>query len=165
MLRLWLAIQSFCRVLANAEFAEKVNGLKQAEPGNAIKPGINQEFVRGLALLQREGRLVDFLREDIQAYNDAQIGAAVRSVHRGCRKVLDDYLVFEPILREQEGSVVTVQAGFDPSVIRLVGEVAGNPPFRGTLKHHGWRVSQTSLPEVPEGQDRSIVAAAEVELA
>jgi len=28
-----------------------------------------------------EGRLVDFLREDIQPYDDAQIGAAVRAIH------------------------------------------------------------------------------------
>ena len=38
-----------------------------------------------LAILQRDGRFVDFLMEDLGAYSNEQVGAAVRDVHRGCR--------------------------------------------------------------------------------
>src|SRR5436309_12233646 len=48
--------------------------------------------VQMLALLQRDGRLVDFLMEDLTAYSDGQIGTAVRDVHAGYRRVLDHYL-------------------------------------------------------------------------
>src|SRR5207253_6846543 len=38
----------------------------------------NGAAVQLLAILQREGRLLDFLQEDVDGYADAQIGAAVR---------------------------------------------------------------------------------------
>ena len=55
-----------------------------------------------LALFQRDGRLVDFLFEDIAAYGDAQVGAAVREVHASCRRVIDRYLPIEPILADRK---------------------------------------------------------------
>src|SRR5215831_3115113 len=42
------------------------------------KPDATPGALQLLALLQREGRLVDFLAEDISGYDDASIGAAVR---------------------------------------------------------------------------------------
>lgn len=117
-----------------------------------------------LALLQREGRLIDFLREDVAAYSDADIGAAARVVHAGSRKVLDQYLTLEPVLHDSEGASVTVPAGFDAGKIRLTGNVAGQPPFRGTLKHHGWVASAVRLPAVPPALDPRVLAPAEVEL-
>ncbi len=120
--------------------------------------------LRLLALLQREGRLLDFLMEDVQAYSDAQIGAAVRDIHRTCRKALQDHLVLEPVLPDAEGSEVTVPPGFDPAAIRLTGNVTGQPPFRGPLRHHGWRVRELKLAPPPAGQDEFIVQPAEVEL-
>lgn len=120
--------------------------------------------VQFLGLLQREGRLVDFLREDIQPYDDAQIGAAVRAIHEGCRQILSDHMTLEPVLSGNEGDEVTVPADFDPSAIRLTGNVSGNPPFRGTLRHAGWRAKQVKLPAQPAGQDTKVVAPAEVEI-
>jgi len=117
-----------------------------------------------LALLQREGRLVDFLRESIDGASDADIGAAVREVHRGCRKVLDQHLSFEPVMPGEEEAKVSVPKGFDPAEVRLVGEAKGEPPFRGTLRHHGWRVVDAKLPMLAEGVDRAVIAPAEVEL-
>ncbi|HEU0033978.1 MAG TPA: DUF2760 domain-containing protein [Kofleriaceae bacterium] len=117
-----------------------------------------------LALLQREGRLVDFLRESLDGYSDADIGAAARDVHRGCRKVLDQHLSFEPVMPGAEEEKVSVPKGFDPSEIRLVGEAKGEPPFRGTLRHHGWRVVDAKLPTLADGVDRAVIAPAEVEL-
>jgi hypothetical protein len=120
--------------------------------------------VRLLALLQREGRLIDFLEEDIEHYEDAQIGAAVRDIHRGCRKALGEYLRLEPVLPQPESSSVRVEAGFDTSTIRLVGDVVGQPPFTGTLRHPGWRAQAVRLPATPDGHDPTVVAPAEVEL-
>src|SRR5439155_14440274 len=111
--------------------------------------------LRVLAVLQRDGRLVDFLEEEIDAYSDAQIGAAVRDIHRGCRKSLHDYLTIEPIIDATEEQGVTVPSDFDPAAIRLVGNVSGPPPFRGVLKHHGWRVRSVHLPLLPVARDDS----------
>src|SRR5262245_48898276 len=117
-----------------------------------------------LALLQREGRLVDFLRESLDGASDADIGAAVREVHRGCRKVLDLHLSIEPVMPGAEEDKVSVPRGFDPAEIRLIGEAKGEPPYRGTLRHHGWRVVDAKLPALADGVDRTVVAPAEVEL-
>ncbi len=117
-----------------------------------------------LAVLQREGRLVDFLREPLDGFSDADIGAAVRDVHRGCRKVLDQHLTLEPVMPGSEEARVEVPKGFDPAEIRLIGEAQGEPPFRGTLRHHGWRVVDARLPALAEGIDRAVIAPAEVEL-
>lgn len=117
-----------------------------------------------LALLQREGRFLDFLAEDLNAYSDAQIGAAVRAIHAGCRKALEGRLELERILPGEEGQEVTVPASFDAEEIRLVGEVHGSPPYRGLLQHSGWRAKRFELPKTVVGTRRQILAPAEVEI-
>jgi Domain of unknown function (DUF2760) len=120
-----------------------------------------------LALLQREGRFVDFMRDPAMleaGTSDEDIGAAVRAVHRGCLKVFDQYLSLEPVMPQDEESKVTVPKGFDPSEIRLIGEAKGEAPFKGTLRHKGWRVVEAKLPTLADGIDRTIIAPAEVEL-
>jgi hypothetical protein len=117
-----------------------------------------------LSLLQREGRFVDFLEEDVASFSDAQIGAAARVVHDGCRKALREHLPVEPVRSEDEGSKVTLEKGFDPSKVRLTGNVTGEAPFRGTLAHRGWKVKEVRLPKMTEGHDATIVAPAEVEV-
>ena len=117
-----------------------------------------------LALLQREGRLVDFLRESLDGHQDADIGVAARDVHRGCKKVLDQHLSFEPVMPGDEDTKVSVPKGFDPAEVRLIGEAKGEPPYRGTLRHHGWRVVDAKLPTLAEGVDRTVIAPAEVEV-
>ncbi|MDA0839421.1 MAG: DUF2760 domain-containing protein [Planctomycetota bacterium] len=153
------------KVLFDGEFAEEVRQLAapSKEPAE-VEDQMNYEAVHLLALLQREGRLVDFLREDIQQFQDAQIGAAARSVHEGCAKVLADYFSVEPVMKEGEGDPVIVPKGFDPSAVKLVGQVTGDPPFKGTLAHHGWKASRAELPERPEGQDKTVIGQAEVEV-
>jgi len=120
--------------------------------------------VQMLALFQRDGRLVDFLEEDVSSYPDGQLGAAVRNIHTSCRQVLDRYLKLEPILSSEEDQPVTVPVGFDPGAIKLVGRVTGEPPIRGLLRHRGWRVTDVTLPSLPQGSGRAIVAPAEVEV-
>jgi hypothetical protein len=118
-----------------------------------------------LALLQREGRLVDFLRESLDTYEDVDIGVAVRDIHRGCKKVIEEHFVLEAVMPGEEDTRVKVPAGFDPGEVRLIGKISGEPPFTGTLRHHGWRVTEVKLPTLTEGVDRRVLAPAEVEIA
>jgi hypothetical protein len=107
---------------------------------------------------------VDFIEEDLAGFPDSAIGAAARTVHAGCRKALAELFELEPVLRDAEGATVTVERGFDASEIRLTGNVVGEPPFRGALRHHGWRVREVKIPTTPSGTDPAILAPAEVEL-
>ena len=117
-----------------------------------------------LAILQREGRLIDFLQEDLSLYEDDQIGAAVRSVHAGCKQGLEAHVKLEPVVTDDEGSTITIPAGFDAHAIRLTGTVAGNPPFKGVVRHRGWRAAKVDLPQITNQANTQVVAAAEVEI-
>ena len=117
-----------------------------------------------LSALQREGRLIDFLQQEVTGFSDEDVGAAARVVHSGCGKVLKQYLLLEPVLKEAEGATITVPPGFDAQRIRLTGNVAGQPPFRGSLKHHGWVATQVRMPQPSDSLDPRVVAPAEVEL-
>lgn len=117
-----------------------------------------------LGLLQQEARFIDFLQEDIASHQDADIGAAVRIVHEGCRKVLRQNFELEPVRTETETSRIVLPKGFDASAIRVSGHIVGEPPFTGTLIHRGWRVSAIHLPKLAEGHDARVLAPAEVEL-
>jgi hypothetical protein len=139
----------------------RANAASVAANGQSAKDGALQL----LALLQREGRLVDFLREPIDGYDDATVGAAVRDIHRGCKKALDEHFTLEPVMGGAENERVSVAQGFDAQRIRLVGEVKGQPPFSGTLRHHGWAATKIKLPTVTGAVDHSVVAPAEVEIA
>ena len=141
--------------------APSVSRLKEVQPPASE---VSDRAVQMLALLQRDGRLIDFLAENISSYPDAQLGAAVRTIHETCRQALAHYVKLEPVLDSAEDQPVTVQAGFDPATIKLIGNVAGEPPLRGVLRHKGWRVKEVNLPPLPESAGRMIVAPAEVEL-
>jgi hypothetical protein len=130
----------------------------------APPPPDDTPALRLLAALQADGRLVDFLLEDIEGYSDDQIGAAVRGIHEPARKALRECIVLEPIIKGREDEEVAVSEGLDSGAVRLVGNVHGDPPFRGALKHGGWRATAITLP-VRRGQDERVIAPAEVEIA
>jgi hypothetical protein len=140
-------------------FAKKLDELFNPPP-----PKPSGEPVRLLGRLQREARLLDFLMENLSAYDDQQIGASVRDIQAKSQGVIKKHLTLEPVLGQEEGARVTVPVGFDPSAIRLVGNVSGQPPFHGTLQHSGWRVRGATLPQPSEGQDEFVLMPAEVEL-
>jgi hypothetical protein len=163
--RLGLAWQAFSRVLGDAATAERVRPVLVPPPPVPPKPPrLSSEPVRALALLQREARLLDFFLEDISGAPDETLVAGVRDLHRKAQKALREHLTLEPVLDKEEGATVEVPVGFDPSAIRVTGNVTGNPPFRGALMHHGWRVKAYNLPAPPAGQDDLVLAPAEVEL-
>ncbi len=165
----WDRVKLAWRVLISAEFADQINeGLEQLEQARKrTAPPPERLHASGLMLLaalQREGRLVDFLEQDAAGYSDEDIGAAARVVHDGCRKAVRQFFDFVPAMEAAEGSPMSVPPGFDPERIRLTGNVSGRPPFRGTLKHHGWIVSNLRMPSISENLDPRIIAPAEVEL-
>lgn len=176
--RLWFAWACFFRVLFDGLFAARAFRARLPElpaPAPAAppvkaavapeKPEVSLEpALQLLALLQREGRFVDFLEEDVTTFSDADIGAAARVVHDGCRKALRAHGKLRPVRAEDEGAKVTVAAGTSPAEVKLVGNVAGEPPFSGVLRHRGWRFDELSLPTAIAGHDVRVVAPAEVEL-
>jgi hypothetical protein len=178
-MRISYALRCFASILLRGEIPQEIV-LKLAKTSAAVSPTARtaeplvlprtegaesvDRAVQMLALLQRDGRLVDFLAEDVATYPDTQLGAAVRSVHESCRQVLERYLKLEPVIASEEDQPVTVAAGFDPASIKLIGNVTGKPPLRGLLRHRGWRATQVNLPSLPEGTGRSVVAPAEVEI-
>ncbi len=117
-----------------------------------------------LGLLQKEARFIDFAQEDVSQYSDADIGAAARVVHEGCRKVLRQHFELDSVRSEPEGKRITLPKGFDAGSIRITGNIIGAAPFTGTLVHRGWKATEVKLPKVTEGHDVKIVAPAEVEL-
>lgn len=147
--------------------------LKKKKLVEAVKPEASDATARRqreegalftLSLLQREGRLVDFLEQDITSFGDDEVGAAVRVVHAGCKKALGEHVTIESVRSEEEGAKVTLEDGFDRNANKLVGDVRGSAPYRGVLRHKGWRAKDLRLPTPTEGHDPTVLAPAEVEL-
>ena len=185
--RIAIAIGSFFAILGNARLASDITRLRGGEVLAADVPPVPPKEVRIevlvekivetvvekrvdasalqlLGLLQREARFVDFVQEDVVGYTDAEVGAAARVVHEGCRKVLGAHFSIAPVRSEPEGSRVTLAAGFDATAVRLTGNVVGQAPFTGTLGHRGWRVTEARLPQLTDDKAAAILAQAEVEL-
>ena len=148
--RIGTAFKLFFKALFNRAFANKARETlllpaPAEKPRAALeaparpRPPVRSEALTLLAVLQREARLVDFLKESIGAYSDAQIGAAVRDVHRDAAAALERMFAIRPLRQQEENSAVDVPAGFDANQIRLTGNVSGEPPYSGKLRHHGWR--------------------------
>jgi hypothetical protein len=162
--RLGSAWQAFRRVLGDPAVAAKVQPLLSAAPAEQKPAKRSGESLRLLTLLQRDGQVVDFLLQDVQNFTDEQVGAFAREMHRKAQAVLKSHLTIEPVMAQNEGETVEVPPGFNPSAVRLFGNLTGQPPFRGTLKHAGWRVKDFKIPTPPEGQDEFVLAPAEVDL-
>jgi Domain of unknown function (DUF2760) len=148
---------------------EKIIEVEKIVPAPLLEPVILKEYTPDAALqllnlLQKEARFIDFIKEDITAYSDADIGAAARVVHEGCNKTINEHFSLTAIRSEQEGSTISVPAGFDANVIRLTGNIVGVAPFTGTLVHKGWQANEVRLPKLTQGHNPTIVAAAEIEL-
>ena len=173
--RISLAFGTFFSIISDGEFAGRIQRLREpvsstpasASPRAAVEPlreAAPDAALQLLGLLQHEARFVDFIQEDVAAYADAEVGAAARLVHEGCRKVLRDNFTLQPIREENEGSRISLPAGFDAALVRVTGNVVGQPPFNGSLMHRGWQVVDVRLPKLTGSHQVRIVASAEVEL-
>jgi hypothetical protein len=186
--RISLAVGTFFSILGDGEFAARVQRLRSGAPvtqapvatpapvaapaptpapqpaAPTLKQASPDAALQLLGLLQRDARFIDFVEEDVAGYSDADIGAAARVVHGGCRTVLREHFTIRPVREEAEGSRVTLPEGFDATAVRLTGNVVGKAPFTGSLSHRGWRVDDVRLPKLAASHDASVIAAAEVEL-
>jgi hypothetical protein len=177
--RLSLAVRAFFSILGDRDFAADVLRLRSGiapwatpvvtpapapAPAPTLKEASPEAALQLLGLLQRDARFIDFVEEDIANYSDADIGAAARLVHNGCRTTVREHFTIRPVREEAEGSRVTIAEGFDATAIRLTGNVVGNPPFNGSVSHRGWRVTDVRLPKLTQSHDATVLAPAEVEL-
>ncbi len=177
-MRLLLAFKVFFQILFHREFAERTqllltSGAETAtkaepakpEPQREVKPAkpARSDAITLLATLQREARFVDIVMEPLTDYTDAQIGAAARDVLADCGKVLDRLFAMKPVVDAPEDSELEAPAGFDAYRYRLTGNVAGEPPFKGRLVHHGWEAKRCELPQW-SGSEAAMLVVAPVEL-
>lgn len=123
------------------------------------------EVISFLAALQEKGRLVDFLMDDVTSYDDAQVGAAARVVHEGCRAALGEVFTIAPVTESAEGTTISVPATHRADEYRLTGKLSGQAPFNGIVVHRGWKTTKIKLPKiiVPDGEVPCI-APAEIEV-
>jgi len=165
---LWIVLRLLLsRTLSGKAESEKKDAV--TEDGIAMDPEKKKNndrryFLHLLSVFQREGRLLDFFSENLDGYDDAQIGAAVRSVHDSCNKAMKKYVKLLSVIDKNEGEEVIVEPGFNPNTIKLIGNVVGEPPFTGTLRHRGWKASKSDLPVLSNSKDSTVIAPAEVEI-
>jgi len=148
-----------------SKVSKKEKEKKRSLSENLSSKNLQNASLQTLVVLQRKGRLVDFLQENLSEYDDAQIGAAVRSIHSGCKETLSKYIDLKPIFKDEEGKEVTVDEGFDSRAIQLTGNVKGNPPFKGILRHRGWRAVKVQVPQLTSQEEgNNVLAPAEIEI-
>jgi hypothetical protein len=138
--------------------------IEPIESVSTLKHTDQESALQLLAILQKEGRLIDFINEDVSAFSDEQVAAASRVVHAGVKKALQQHMSFVPVSDTPEGNSINLATDYDKNAYRLSGNIAGSGPYSGTLVHKGWKVAGLSLPQLADGIDLHVVAAAEVEL-
>lgn len=175
MSRISAAFRSFFSILFSGVLPEdvalafgftKVKSAPAAPPAEQVKVKSSDGALQILSILQRDSRLIDFLMEDIAAYEDGQIGAAVRSLHADSKAALARHLTLAPVIDGVEGTYQKLDAtkAPDPNRIKLIGNVpASGKVAGGTLRHRGWKVSAVELPAIGK-QDISVIAPAELEI-
>jgi hypothetical protein len=170
--RIWLAIRSFFSILFGGSLPEdgltKLGLTRRGAPkaqtaSTPVGPRPSDGALQMLSILQRDARLVDFIMEDIVAYTDDQVGAAVRGLHDQARESLARYVKLEPVIDGVEGTF-TKPALSDPAAVKFVGNVPAGKPSGGLLRHKGWRAGKIDLPPLNPKQDSSILAPAEIEV-
>ena len=177
MNRLFLAFSCFFNLLFHGRLSDSTItalGLSRrstAGPATPAKPAppaaptikTSDGALQMLGILQRDSRLIDFLMEDISAYSDDQVGAAVRELHNQCRDSVARYVTLQPVIDSVEGTF-TQAPSKDPNLVKFIGNVPATPPSGGTLRHKGWRAVKVDLPALGAKQDASVLAPAEIEI-
>ncbi len=168
--RVALAFRAFLSLLVGGRLPDDLLDIFRPVSVEPTRPAPRGEdeldrAVQVLALLQRDARLVDFLQEDLTAYSDPQVGAAVRDVHANCRAALARYMTIAPFLDAAEGDRVPTEALTDPGGIKIVGTVSRTTGQTGVVRHRGWHVTSLTLPPLGPAGGRRMIAQAEVEVA
>lgn len=158
--RLGLAFKAFFRAWREPEKAQLFLECKPSQPVE----GGDHAHLRLLFYLQQSGRFVDFLKEDISPFTDAQVGAAARKIHQDCAQIIEELVAVRPLRDEPEGALIQIPKGYNPAEIKVVGKVKGEPPFSGTLIHRGWKGQKRSLPKKIGEQVPEVICPAEVEI-
>ncbi len=165
----WLVLNFSMSSVFKLRDAPNTGGESKPKKRDFLDQKIEQErkrrlFLHSLSVLQRDGRLLDFFDEDLSLYEDDQIGAAVRSIQEDCKKAIKKYIDPKPVIEAEEGESVTIEPGFDIDAITLVGNVSGEPPFQGILKHRGWKAGKKDVPKLSDIQNPDIMTPAEIEI-
>ena len=164
-MNLWLAFKAFFKTFKDPKGAQAFVEGKSTQVSKPVsQDNADPSHLRLLTLLQDSGRFIDFFKEDIQAYNDAQIGAAVRKIHQDCSKCLEEYVTIRPLREENEGTTIQIPKDYDPSQIKIVGNVKGEPPYQGVIVHKGWKAHKRSLPKKSGQLGSEILCPTEVEV-
>lgn len=179
-MRILMAIRVFFRILLDGDAAQRIHAALGADvtkaskppqetaatsPPSSTRPAVRSDALTLLATLQREARFLDFIKEPLDQFSDAQIGAAARDVHRDCGAALERMFALAPVRSEEEGTEIEVAAGYDVVRWKLTGNVQGNPPFRGRLAHHGWEARTCELPAWSGSKEAArVLAPVEVEI-
>jgi len=180
--RIGVAFRAFFKALFDAAAADRIDAAlagralpavitsgetlpKEHIPAKTPAAAKRSEALTLLAALQREARLVDLIQEPLADYSDEQIGAAARNVLRDSAGVIDRFFALKRVSSQAEGDKAEIPAGYDPARYRLVGNVSGNGPHRGSLTHAGWEATHVNLPAwTGSNSSALVVAPAEVEI-
>ena len=158
-----IAVKTFVKALREPKKAQSFLE-EDKQPKVTKKEKVEPSHLRLLKTLQQSGRLIDFLKEDISAYTDAQVGAVVRKLHASCGEAVEDMITVRAIYEESEGCEVKIPQGYDPSEVKVVGNVTGEGPYTGRLVHKGWKAHKISLPKQVGEINEAVLCAAEVEV-
>ncbi|MCA9133811.1 MAG: DUF2760 domain-containing protein [Planctomycetales bacterium] len=175
-----VAFKAFFAALSNRQTAERLRlALQGASPpaslpetekkptATAPKPVASEatrsEALTLLSTLQREARFLDLVQEPLEAFEDAQIGAAAREVLRDSKKTLERMFAIVPLAEEEEGAHCQLEKKASPARYRLVGKSEGSS---GTIVHRGWQATHCDVPQWSgQRSDAWILAPIEVEVA
>jgi len=167
---LWSVLRRFTmKMMGQIQIGNQKTFSREKPKADFVDHKIEQDrkrrlFLHSLSVLQREGRLLDFFAEDLSRYEDDQIGAAVRSIQEDCKKAIKKYIDPKPVIDKEEGETITIEPEFDIDSITLVGKVTGALPFKGILKHRGWKAGKNEIPKLSDVRDASVIIPAEVEI-
>lgn len=181
-MRLGLALRAFWLALFDRDAGEQIAILLDAPTGALVdqqptvtrdapitKPPPTQSSpaqnpaITLLATLQRDARLIDLIYENLDQYQDAQVGAAARPCLKQCRQSLDRILKIEKLVTAAENDTITVPADAAVSRFRWIGESSSSKTSTAKLVHPGWQAASIQLPQWSgQAEDAEIIAPAQV---
>jgi hypothetical protein len=79
---------------------------------------------------------------------------------------LNEHFKISPISDAEDRSQITLPADYAADEYRLTGKISGNPPFKGTLLHKGWKADSVKLPRIVNTNENCLpsIAPAQVEV-